>query len=1449
MTSAFWIPMVSWLNPAAAVRRVLSFMGGTMSKAAGRAASFAKSYTSFLGGIDTHRSPTALTDNMPNEGTAYSWVDRIRHPYFVIDIHVPDGMQHVNVEDPFTYDTPGGNAKQHMLNAVPEMARRLLAHSQNGRMNVKAQLGVVYLSYKVDDGEVGERGKTGELKIIPLEPDEAEAALREMVDALVTKMEEEKGDGEGSSHCFMGLVKITVTYQAVPRQEGGQFIELPDAFASRTSNYFNIDNREYGPNRCFPQSLSAWWALRQNGMKITAAFQALHRKRRVSQWFDPDSPDYTMLNDPERRPRYGHPFDLTGIPSPTPVVGLGRKFEALNPGYGLTILGCPQDAQSSQDIFTIYGARNDVAPENVIWLLCLGLPGIPGYGDCGHFCVIIHPDKIRSMKDRHVDIKRFPCRHCLTMCFVDDLERHQSVCRDVNAARCDMVLPSLQENGRPGRVEYGKRPGLTSPFALVGALDYEFSTTDVMRATVGSFAFIEQDLVVYGNGSKDLSPPRPVGWHQVIRAPDETELAFRVAFLKELYRQVDAHRTKWYLDEQKYPKPALSVDEEAEFQRQVRENECHICHGAEGPFKAGHRKKQAVRDHDHTTNVFKGAAHAWCNLCSHSKTTVHAAVVAHYGNKSDFLILVRTMIDMVDELEEVEVAFKSDNPGDGLDLTTLKRFRINLRVLARSPRDFITLTWRGVTYINLAAFLNQALGALSSSLESYPVTESFLRPRLEAIHGQGAPEVDEALSMLGGKLDMSCHSFFKDYSHFEHEGMPPIEAWGLRPFSEEEKRDAIDAKRTLGSPPLRMSEEERAKIWKFASFFGCKTAWDVYGLYCLLDSTMALDVKVNLRGIVMRSDGVDSFRFVGQASMAKCIAYRRNRRRGIKGPEYITTLKMYEDARQMILGAASFWRNNVREANNKYMGPFYDPSKESSFIMDMDASSLYLSYAGFMGPVPYEDYTSTTDPVVIEGYLDHVRRNAASGKKERANEHDKYGYMFRCDYHFPLEAITPALLQFPPCLQRRTVTDEELTPHQLKMRKDRNGTPDTTPKLIAHVGPVLDGYQGRPNWISSVRLQGLIERGCVVDKVYEAYRLGLKPFMQDVIKDLYLGRLQAAREGNHALERFYKEVLAALWGSHMMDKSSHLDYSVGGWDHVERASMRDNYSGCEPLGDIVDGVVHPMSQYAMCTRKQTITLDVPLFVGVWILEGTKSYIQRVTWEFCDAYPPGDVELCGSDTDSIIAWVRTEDFFADLHKTTPEMVQWRSRLDLSSYADLPDGHPGKDLAVHPQTEYFRSLPKSDPRRCIAEQGTTQCFPGNMKDVMTVPKKKKGEAQKGPVYIRETDGLKSKEYGEQLVTTRASGEQVVSSGVTKAKGSQLKHYFIKRPFAQVLRDVHETGKDAPTLTTDQIYVSPKHPLQLRMKTMEKKTFNPLDTKWQQLPDGTKIPHGWEKLKAGL
>ena len=94
-------------------------------------------------------------------------------------------------------------------------------------------------------------------------------------------------------------------------------------------------------------------------------------------------------------------------------------------------------------------------------------------------------------------------------------------------------------------------------------------------------------------------------------------------------------------------------------------------------------------------------------------------------------------------------------------------------------------------------------------------------------------------------------------------------------------------------------------------------------------------------------------------------------------------------------------------------------------------------------------------------------------------------------------------------------------------------------------------------------------------------------------------------------------------------------------------------------------------------KKTKVTIDKPIYLGMIVFDVTKTHMYEIWYDYFESKYGDRVKLCYTDTDSLMTYIKTEDFFEDI---APEV---RIRFDTSSYHEndkrpLPIGMNQKKL---------------------------------------------------------------------------------------------------------------------------------------------------------------------------
>ena len=334
-------------------------------------------------------------------------------------------------------------------------------------------------------------------------------------------------------------------------------------------------------------------------------------------------------------------------------------------------------------------------------------------------------------------------------------------------------------------------------------------------------------------------------------------------------------------------KPMVMSDEDKEsFEASTH---CHICGGELGDDK--------VRDHDHLTGKYRGAAHNHCNL--DFQLPNHVPIILHNLSGYDAHLFVKEFeggkITCIPNTDEKYISF-SKQLDHGLEMR----------------------------FIDSCRFMLNSLGNLAKNLtpDKFKAVRKCFGERYELMIRKGVYPYDYA----------------DGPAKLEETQLPSKEAF----FS------------TLTGEHI--SDEDYAHAQRVWEVFECKTLRDYHNLYLESDVAILEDIFEDFRDICMRHYGLDPAHYFTSPGLAYDAALKTTgvRLDLLSDPDM---LLMFERGTR---GGVAMISNRLGEANNPYMEN-HDPSKPTKYLTYLDANNLYgwamsqpLPTGGFVWVEPEE---------------------------------------------------------------------------------------------------------------------------------------------------------------------------------------------------------------------------------------------------------------------------------------------------------------------------------------------------------------------------------------------------------------------------------------------------------------------------------------------------------------
>ena len=310
------------------------------------------------------------------------------------------------------------------------------------------------------------------------------------------------------------------------------------------------------------------------------------------------------------------------------------------------------------------------------------------------------------------------------------------------------------------------------------------------------------------------------------------------------------------------------------------------------PFEDAKRDK--VRDHCHFTGKYRGAAHNKCNL----RLTRSKKIPVLFHNFTNY-----------------------DNH---LFVKALGKIEGDIHVIARNDEKHISVTKdvfvggdkkgpKGPWQLRFSDTMSFVLGSLSTHVSNLRnvVIEKFKLTR----------------------------EHFQDNEKFENviqKGVFPYE-WltSVNSLAETElpSKNAFYSRLNMEG----VSDEDYAHANRVWTTFGMSSMREYHDLYLKTDALLLANVFENFRDMALEHFEVDACHYLTAPSMFYDALLKMTR----VELELVSDLEMSDFIERGKRGGVSTVMRRHAEANNKYMGEKFDPSKPPSFILYPDANSLY----------------------------------------------------------------------------------------------------------------------------------------------------------------------------------------------------------------------------------------------------------------------------------------------------------------------------------------------------------------------------------------------------------------------------------------------------------------------------------------------------------------------------
>ena len=638
----------------------------------------------------------------------------------------------------------------------------------------------------------------------------------------------------GSNWVFDSIEELQLNTVKYKPLSGSSYIPLPKALIYKTA-IINMENKD---DQCFKWCIArALNPVEKNPKRITKTLQLQAEK-----------------------------LNLKGLKFPMELKDISR-FEKLNE-VSVNVYGYNQN-----EIYPLRVSTRTSDYSHHVNLLLISK------GEKKHYCLIKSMSRLLSSQTSTKQHKKYYCLRCLNSFGRQDLlDKHLELCRDTSAVKIKMpekgTLLYFKNNHKKMDVPFVIYADFES---LMKAIQYAQRRANSKKSyTDQVFAHKPVSFCYYVKCSFDDSKSKAVEY--TVTSEDEDVAQIFVNMLEQEVKSI-------YKD---HPQKQMIFTriENAKYKKYKR---CWICD------KGFTEKDPKVRDHDHYTGKFRGAAHNSCNL--KFRRPKFTPVIFHNLAGYDAHLFIKNLgvsegnIDCIPNNEEKYISFT-------------KHIEVD-RFTPRGGEKEVVVK-RELCFIDSFKFMGKSLDELVNNLDEkdFVNTNKFY--------------TGEQLKLLKRK-GVYPYEWLDSIDKLNETQLPPKKAF----FS-----------KLTGQGISNKDYKHAQKVWKT---FNMKTMRDYHNLYNKTDVLLLADVFENFRKVCKKNYDLDPCWYYTAPGLSwdACLKLTKINLELLTDPDM---LLMFEKG---IRGGISMISTRHGKANNIYMGERFDRNRPSKFIMYLDANNLY----------------------------------------------------------------------------------------------------------------------------------------------------------------------------------------------------------------------------------------------------------------------------------------------------------------------------------------------------------------------------------------------------------------------------------------------------------------------------------------------------------------------------
>lgn len=657
----------------------------------------------------------------------------------------------------------------------------------------------------------------------------------------------------------------------------------------------------------------------------------------------------------------------------------------------------------------------------------------------------------------------------------------------------------------------------------------------------------------------------------------------------------------------------------------IRQTHCYIC----GKVFTNANGSRRVRDHDHLTGKYLGAACEGCNI-NRRPDRMYIPLFFHNGKNYDTHLLIKeiTKAKYGCQFEGIAqnsqkimsfkiIQFKNEEQPDGSIVTN--RAMCDIKVL--DSILFLLSSLSKLTEIQKEKSKWNGDPRTEAEMKGYSDVFPITYKWLNRIYNQDSDTYSEKIT-LALRKNAYPYLWFDSFDKF----VLPISH--LTRLFDENKYEAFTENVT---EEFMDKFEYNKKIYhQVIEAFDFGTVAQYVNLYVCMDTLQLADILQETRKVYQTVHKLDMFQFYGLPGYTWA-AFQLHIENSIYKPQLFMEGEMDKVCffARAVRGGCSDSMLRYSKVNNPHMespGDF-DPSKPQTYLLYLDANNLYgwsmsqaLPYANFewLGGM-YVDYMNNLNDN-YEFFMKSFLNTLGNGK----------GAFIMCDLEFPAN-VHDKMNWYPLAPESACVPEEWISNTARDMHAIAETKHDSKSKRL------LQTLVKHEKYVTYYKnLIFYLKHGLVITHIHKIMTFSEFPLMKSYI-DL---NTQMRNKATFTAEKNqWKNANNSAYGKTFENKMGYSNIEFVSQENYNKTVRDPGFDGCVYASDNL------MLAKVLYT---SVDYDKPIYLGVTITELAKL---RMFWFYYDVlqdhFGPSRLKLCMTDTDSLLIEVQSNDIGADI----------------------------------------------------------------------------------------------------------------------------------------------------------------------------------------------------------